>query len=290
MKNVAFIAVLVLSAAALAGCTSPSSNPPPSNQTSGTATGVTVSSSPATSAPNSQALVCWHVAGSGTIMHTALHWDTTSHAGPSATFSDYKGGTVYPDNQTQAASSGYALPGDFCANLPVGTQDVYFRAHAMSGPAPPGIVSDEKEIRVPGSSMPGNMTMNGVALQTDFTGGAFDNGTWAWNASAGSNVTVCWWVKGTGTIPHTAVHWGPTSHASDPTASFQSYPAGAIYPNNETAQNASGYELSPTGSTFCANVPAPPTSGVTWYYRSHAMMATGPPGILSQHELSITAK
>ena len=113
----------------------------------GTATAVTVVSPPTTAAANSTANVCWHVAGSGNVAHTALHYDSASHPN-STSFTDYKGGAVYPNNGTSAAPAGYELPGTFCANLPVGTTTLYYRAHVIDAAGVPGRLSTEQMITI----------------------------------------------------------------------------------------------------------------------------------------------
>lgn len=89
---------------------------------------------PTHAAANSKVTVCWYVTARASpdhVPHTALHWDTTSH--PNATaFADYKGGAVYPDNATQAAASGYDLPGTFCSALTMpASGTLYFRSHVL---------------------------------------------------------------------------------------------------------------------------------------------------------------
>ncbi|MCA1813084.1 MAG: hypothetical protein LC624_03920, partial [Halobacteriales archaeon] len=246
-------------------------------------------SNPASGTAGKNVTLCWSLTGSGHAAHTAIHWDTTSHPGQT-TFSAYQGGTVYPNNTATAASSGYNAPGSFCGNLTLPASGasgyVYYRAHVMSPPDPPGTLTNEARVSI--SS--GNNTTAGVVVSLDFTGSQFTAGSYALQSPAGQNVTLCWAVTGTGTIPHTAVHWGPTSHATDPTAAFTAYSAGAIYPGNGTAQNTSGYALSGTSTTFCGNVLAPTPAGTLWYYRAHAIDTTGGTGRLSTHEVSITAQ
>ena len=96
-------------------------------------------------AANAKVTVCWKVEGMGKSVHTAVHYDTTSH--PSSTnFADYKGGASYPNNGTAADPNGYMLPGAFCTGIPMPASGaLYFRAHVI---ADTHKLSDEKTINV----------------------------------------------------------------------------------------------------------------------------------------------
>lgn len=110
----------------------PTSPTPAANLTGNvTSPGIYVTSIPAMLTAGEPATVCWHVNGTARIPHTALHFDTESHP-DSTRFQDYDQGAVYPGNASAADPAGYAVPGDFCANLTVPeTGTLYFRAHAL---------------------------------------------------------------------------------------------------------------------------------------------------------------
>lgn len=85
---------------------------------------------PATAAAGSLVNVCWRAEGAGTVAHTALHWDTTSHPEAQA-FGEYVGGAVYPNNGP-ASGVTHELPGPFCANLTMPDSGaIYFRPHTI---------------------------------------------------------------------------------------------------------------------------------------------------------------
>jgi hypothetical protein len=262
MKTFTWVLASLVIATALAGCTQQ-----PSPPHGGTATAVrVVEGFEEESRGNEQVLVCWHVDGTGNVPHTAIHYDTTPHPGSGVKFGDYRN-AAYPNNQTAQASAGYNLPGDFCTNLPVATQDVYFRAHVIDSRGGDGILTDEREIEVGGGAPTTTLAVRFV--------GSFNS-----TAMPGSNVTVCWNVTGTGRIPHTAIHTDNTSHPA--ATSFSDYKGTAYYPNNRTSQDPAGYALP---SQFCTGVTAP-MNGTIWL-RAHAM--NSPPGVLSVAEQTLTA-
>jgi hypothetical protein len=237
--------------------------PTVSTPSAGLATTVTVLSAPVRVAANGNATVCWKVDGTGHVPHTAVHYDTTSHTGATVTFSDYKGGAMYPGNKSAVDPAGYDLPGTFCTNVPVGTQTVYFRAHVIDSTGAPGRLSDEMAVKIAG-------TATGIYVTSAPT-----------TAAASSNALVCWHVNGTGNIAHTAVHYDTTSHAGSG-VTFADYKGGAMYPGNQTAVAPAGYDLP---GDFCTNVPMPPSG--TLYYRAHYIDSAGVPGTLTD-EKSIT--
>lgn len=98
------------------------------------------------------------------------------------------------------------------------------------------------------------------------------------NATAGGNATVCWRVEGTGVVPHTAIHFDNETHADD-NVTFADYDGGARYPDNETAQAATGYTLP---GDFCTSIPVPATGTV--YYRAHVMISPSVSSMLSDEE------
>lgn len=101
---------------------------------------------PATAPANSDVQLCWRAEGSGTITHTAIHWDTESHPG-NATFTAYDGGALYANNGNASAAA-QTLPGPWCARLTMPASGaVYFRAHAVYATLP-GEVGAEHVIRV----------------------------------------------------------------------------------------------------------------------------------------------
>lgn len=250
MKSIAWIAVTVIAATALAGCT----QQPGGDGQAGSVTRVTINSVTPENVPaNGQATVCWRVEGTGTIPHTAIHTDTESHPGNSASFSDYDGQAFYPDNATTAQQ--VTLPGNFCTAVTVGEQNMFIRAHAMA--AAPGMVSAEREIQVRATT----------AVIAAVTLGQYNQ-----TGMPGNTTLVCWTVTGTGHIPHTALH---TDTVTRPTAtSFADYKGSPYYPQNRTSQDPAGYDLP---GTFCTNLSYPANG--TLYFRAHAM--TNPPGMMS---------
>lgn len=189
--------------------------------------------------------VCWRVEGSGTIGHTAVHFDTVSH--PNATaFTEYAAGAVYPDNGPANTTSGtFALPGTFCGQIRDLNQTVYLRAHALAaGPPASQLLSAEKVVPV---GTAGNIT--------------FSDGFREIAGPSGSN-RVCWTVSGiTGTTTHTAIHFDNVSH---PNGTFADFAGGAVYPNNAAA-NAVNVTVP---GEFCGNVTMPARGG-TLYMVAH---------------------
>jgi uncharacterized protein (DUF427 family) len=205
---------------------------------------VDVVAAPTRAEPGDPTPVCFRVEGTGHLPHVAVHWDTASH--PNATtFADYKGGAVYPGGAAVASPAGYDLPGTFCTTIPPQTQTIYYRAHALDPTHAPGTLSPERVLYL--GPPPSLLDPQGDVPQI---------------AAAGSNVTVCWLDDVVGHIPHTALHWDTTSHPNS--TSFTDYKGGAVYPDNQSAAAASGYD---TPGPFCTNLVMPP-SGVL-YFRAH---------------------
>jgi hypothetical protein len=265
MRAVGWIVVALIAATALAGCTST----PTDTKGKGTATSVTVTGYPEHPDPNSDAIVCWRVAGSGNIAHTAVHYGPDSHPGSSAKFSDYPN-TIYPDNATAADPNGYNLPGSFCARIHVGAADVYFRAHYIDSAGGNGQVSDEKEM----SPQVMTPTPPSTVVAVTFQGSTPDS------AAAGTRVPVCWTVTGTGKVAHTAIHTDTATHRTS--NNFEDYKGNTSYPNDTPVADPNGYSIP---GTFCANVTMP--SSGTLYLRAHAMLPPPPPGMLSAQERAI---
>src|SRR5688572_30788008 len=96
---------------------------------------------------------------------------------------------------------------------------------------------------------------------------------------AGSKATVCWTVSGSGTVPHTAIHWDDMSHASETPRTFQLYNLGASYPNNQSSPASSGYTVQATGTTFCTAATMPASGSI--FVVAHVMDSTGAPGRIS---------
>lgn len=258
MKSLTCIIILVIASVALAGCTQ---TPPPAQ--GGTATSISITRAPTDAAANSNANVCWSVQGSGTVPHVAIHTDTASHNGSSTTFNDYAGPAYYANNEGSAQPK--ALPGEFCANVTIGTQTVYFRGHVIDGSGGNGRVTEERSIQVRSSA-----AVIGAVRITEAPATAQPN----------SAIRVCWEVTGTGSIPHTAIHTDTVSHPA--ATSFQEYKGNASYPNNRTSQDAAGYTLP---GNFCTSNVMTPSNG-TLYLRGHAM-TNSPPGILSATERTV---
>ncbi|MHB8632936.1 MAG: hypothetical protein ACYDBQ_03065 [Thermoplasmatota archaeon] len=114
------------------------------------ATPVSIVSLPPTAAAASSVPVCWRVdAPHYHVPHTAVHFDTTSHAGSGATFADYQGGATYPNGASMAAAAGYDLSAQFCSTLTMPSGTLYLRAHVMGGPfANPGLLTPEAAVQV----------------------------------------------------------------------------------------------------------------------------------------------
>ena len=93
--------------------------------------------------------------------------------------------------------------------------------------------------------------------------------TGASSGAANSNVRLCWIVKGTGNVPHVAIHWATSSQASNADRTFSAYAAGAAYPNNTAALDRNGYDLDPAGTQFCADARLPASGAI--YVVGHAL-------------------
>ena len=293
-RTFGFLVLALFAGAALAGCTGdgdqdgtttttttptngttttttttiPTVTPPVNGTGKGVAALVTVKALPGRAESGKPLLVCWDVAGTGNVAHTAIHWDNESHANLTARFSDYDQGAVYPGNATQAAPEGYNLPGSFCANVPVPANgSLYLRAHVIDATGAPGKLSDERRV-IATANATGIRILSAPAT-----------------APGGSNATVCWEVTGRGNVAHTAIHWDNESHPGA-SARFTEYDQGATYPGNQTTVNPAGYELS--GATrFCSSVPVPASGNV--YFRAHVIDAAGPPGKLSDEAVIAAA-
>lgn len=220
------------------------------------------------------ATVCWEVTGTGNVAHTAVHADNETHADElDAAFTDYDGTAYYPDNETAESDDGYDLPGVFCTGVAVPAtagETVFLRGHVIDSAGGTGRLTLTEESITAGSS----------ATNVDW------EGTPAETAAAGTNVLVCWRVEGTGNVPHTAIHTDNETHAADTAAAYTDYDVAAYYPNNESAENASGYTLP---GPFCTNVPAPATAAQVLYLRAHVIDSAGGNGKLSATERTITA-
>lgn len=205
---------------------------------------VVVLSAPDRMAAAGDADVCARVEGTGKVPHVAIHWDTESHPNASS-FTDYKGGATYPGGASAPDPLGYQLPGVFCFKVPVGANDVHFRAHALAPPNLPGTLSIEHAIRAGAAT--------GIRLTTEVVE----------VASAATNVTVCWQATVAGTFGHTALHWDTVSHPN--ATAFNEYKGGAIYPNNTAS--AGTYD---GPGPYCANVTMPATGAI--YFRAHELV------------------
>ncbi|MFO1533636.1 MAG: hypothetical protein ABR562_08105 [Thermoplasmatota archaeon] len=267
----------LLLAFALAGCSSdtttthPTTAPTTSGSTSGqgTVTGVTIDAPKAPSGGSSE--VCWHVAGAGNVAHVAIHWDTQSHAAKTdRTFADYAAGAAYPGNSAQLNAAGYDLPGDFCANVATPSSGaLYIVGHAIDRSGAPGRLSTE--VVLPSSAAPTAGLAQAPAIVSIPA-----------SAPAGSMATVCWTISGTGTVPHTAIHWDTETHATASPRTFTLYDAGASYPGNQSQANPSGYTLQATGSRFCTAATMPASGSV--FVVAHVIDSTGAPGKVSEEK------
>lgn len=268
------LATALLATAALAGCTtgddgtntasptttspattSPATTPaatpvtsPPTTPDGTTSSGTTVddvyvvSLTDSLDAPGT-VNVCWHVAGTGTVPHTAVHYDTQSHPGSTA-FGDYELGAIYPDNGP-ASGVTHALPGTFCGTIPA-NDTLYLRAHVLV-PDQVNMLSAEKVVLV-GEDRDITFTNFLEVFPATFT------------------APVCWRVDGlTGNSMHTAVHFDDESHPNS--TSFGDYDLGAGYPRNFTAQNVS---VTVPGE-FCTDIDMP-ADGDVLYMRAHLIL------------------
>lgn len=205
-----------------------------------TVTKVYVVSSPEKVSNETTAQVCWRVEGTGTISHTALHFDTASH--PDGSFSAYPQ-AVYPNNGPAVGT--HRLPGAFCANLGPLNATTYYKAHAMVSPAASQLSTEESIVA--GS---GNGTADTLGAPEVFPGG--------------QSYSFCWETPGlTGIAQHTAIHYGTESK---PNGTFSDYPS-AVYPDNGPATTTGSFALP---GPFCANITMP-ASG-TLYLRAHALV------------------
>ena len=223
--------------------TTPTLPTPVTGVTDATVSRVYVVSAPEKAGNGTNAEVCWRVEGTGTITHTALHWDTTPKG--EASFAAYAN-AVYPNNGPAVGS--HALPGTFCATLGPVSGTIYYKAHAMVDPTKSQL--GPEEVIIAGS---GNNTIDLVGAPDVFTA----NQTW----------NFCWELPGSSeTVTHTALHFDTTSHPNATT--FSDYPD-AVYPNNGAASGVSHTMPGP----FCANITMP-ASG-TLFIRAHAILAGG---------------
>lgn len=228
----------------------------------GEPTGIAFSNDlPEVAPAGANATVCWQVyGGSGTVGHTAVHFDHESH--PNATaFTDYAAGALYPDNGPATTSGSFQLPGPFCANLTMPQSGaVYMRAHVIQDGG--HSLSIERNVVVaPRVNVVGSVPAT---------------------AGAGESVEVCWRVEGSGTVGHTAIHFDDESHP-DATA-FTVYDGGAVYPGNGPATTSGSFRLP---GPFCANLTMPQSGTV--HFRAHAIVA-GPPGELGEeHAIRVEA-
>lgn len=122
----------LLAAAALAGCLDDDPH----------IDAATLTEAPDSAAPGEEVEACWQVDGDGEIEHVALHWDTESHAGENATFSDYEN-LAWPGGEQQG---NYTLPGEFCATFTMPSSDAYLRGHAMIDA--PGVLTAEHHVQL----------------------------------------------------------------------------------------------------------------------------------------------
>lgn len=274
MQRFSKLIAIVLVAAAVAGCarngdTTPTPTPGAATTPTGaTPTGATPTVTPPVSptipiedvqpevravyvtsltdsvAPNGTATVCWRVEGSGTIPHTAVHFDSESH--PNSTlFGEYDLGAVYPDDGAPLGRT-FEIPATFCGEMRDLTTTTYLRPHVLAPLAAIDLLGPEKTVLVGGTR---NITF--VNFLEVFP--------------ANFSVPVCWRVSGlTGTSTHTAVHWDDESHPN--ATGFGEYDLGAAYPGNATVDNVS---VTVPGE-FCASVPMP-ASGVL-YMRPHIIL------------------
>jgi hypothetical protein len=277
MKRSILVALVVV-AVALAGCTAKKDTSTTTTATTaggvgqGTVTGVTIEA-PTNVMAGQRAVVCWNVAGSGNVGHNSIHWDTTSHANETSPTSDrYKAGTIYPGNQSTADPAGYNLPGRFCSGVtePV-TGTYYVVGHAIDKTGSPGKISTETTMRAVG---------DGIVTSVETPTGAS-------TGAANSKVTLCWIAHGTGVVGHVAIHWDTQTHASKPDRTFADYAAGAAYPGNATSLDRMGYDLTPTGTTFCSTATLPASGSI--FVVGHAIGKTGAPGQLSGEKVVTVA-
>ncbi|MEW6722265.1 MAG: hypothetical protein AB1324_03315 [Candidatus Micrarchaeota archaeon] len=96
---------------------------------------ISVVAAPSTAASGKNFNVTWNVSGpAGTIMHTAVHYDTVSHPGDFGTdVGPAQSG--YPSLTPEFASVESAIPDDFTASIaaPSAPGKIYYRAHAIVG-------------------------------------------------------------------------------------------------------------------------------------------------------------
>ncbi|MHB8586993.1 MAG: hypothetical protein ACYDDF_14280 [Thermoplasmatota archaeon] len=273
MRTIAIATVCIT--VALAGCFNPfapsgggspgGSNGTGSNGNNGTTeavNSVTWTTIAANGTPGESLQVCWHVDGTGTIPHTAVHTDTTSRNGQG--YAAYTGATYYPNDASSAIAE--VLPGTFCTHviLPTfaasaGVGKLFLVAHAMTD-AGASTYSVEKSISVAPAIQ---NTATAITLQDP-------------PATAVSNMSihVCWQVQGAGTIPSTALLWDTTSHSGTSVPS-SAYP-NKVFPNNAGSASASGYTIP---GTFCGNFTGPSAAAV--YVRAVATNPGTKPEVLA---------
>jgi cytochrome c oxidase subunit II len=146
MKKEIAIMVLLASLLVVAGCVYSANNNPPGTtggviSTPGTASGtpaktvsISLVSVPTSILEGSSASVTWRVDTNavGTVPHTAVHYDTSSHPGVLG-LSDGPAASGYPGMTTQFSSVTSAIPGTFtdAITAPSGASMIFLRAHVI---------------------------------------------------------------------------------------------------------------------------------------------------------------
>ncbi|HLE96191.1 MAG TPA: hypothetical protein VI997_02370, partial [Candidatus Thermoplasmatota archaeon] len=214
------------------------------------------------------------VGAPGTSDHIGAHYGASTSTSPST--------AVY----TKACiHQGDALPGTFtvkCTFTEPGT--VYLRGHTRTGTSNETyrhFWAAEEAITVEGESM----LFQGSATEVGKPSIVNGTGMLTSTAKSGSNATLCWTIKGTGNVPHVAIHWDDASHADAPDRSFLLYDLGASYPGNGTRAAAWGYNLTGAGTQFCTDLTMPASGDV--FVVAHAIDRAAGLGKLSE-ELKIT--
>lgn len=219
---------------------------------------LTGAASPVKVASNETLVVCWKLEGKGNVTHTAIHWDSTSHASSDVTFQAYPK-AAYPDNKSAGADATFAIGKSYCTGIKAPEKGkIFLRAHAIDVRGAPGVLTPEYQLDIVGKA-------------TSIAWVVPPPGSTPTTATPGQDFLVCWRVEGVGVVPHTAVHNDTTTHATD--TGITAYP-GADYPNNETAQNPAGYTVP---AKFCTTVKVPATAGplTNVYIRAHVAGITG---------------
>ena len=245
LAAVAFIASQPAPVAPVSPPTQPPATPPATE-----AVAVAVTSAPITVETGKAFQVSWTVNGTGTVTHSAVHYDYSSHPGTFGT-DVAPAASGYPYFPKDYAAINMSAPASFTVSItPNVTGALYFRAHAIVDGKQ--YWTDEMALTV--TVAPAVQETRVVITSAPAT------------AESGKPFQISWGVEGPAeTITHTAVHYDYATHpgtfgeTTAPAASGYPY-----FPKDFAAINMTA----PRG--FAANI-TPNMTG-TLYFRGHAIV------------------